>query len=584
MAYLVTARKWRPLVLADVVGQRHVTETLQNAFKAHRIAHAYLFSGQRGCGKTTTARIVSKMLNCLSPKKGGDPCNECDVCREINAGSSVDVIEIDGASNRGIEEMRKLREAAKFTPTRGKYKIYIIDEVHMLTKEAFNALLKTLEEPPEHIVFILATTEVQKLPMTILSRCQRYDFRRLTIEEITGRLSHIAAAEKIDVEEDALQIIARKADGSMRDAQSIFDQVHAFGGSPITAQQTREALNVVNQDTYFELTDLITAHDSAGGLSMVNDVVQRGHDLREFVSGIVEHFRNILVAQAAGDSSLIETTEHYKERYATAATAFNREDLLRLIRVAHDLEQSLRWAIQPRYRVETGILQMITMESSVTLGEMLKKLENFSPEKNPNGASERTGAKPATPQAASVHIVGTVSAGALKNYAQGISVTEPAREPAVLASTNVFDRQGGYKTLEARTEIELPTPNGTTNSMLMSEWWRELEARVGASNKVLATMLGSTAPLSAQSGVLKIACPDAFHQDTIQRNREFLASLWQQITGAPVRIETLNAPTKAVNPFAQRAGNGNGAADDRELEKHPFIETLKKELGARLVS
>src|SRR5689334_3904974 len=229
MTYVVTARKWRPMVFEDIVGQEHVTTTLRNAVGTERLSHAYIFSGPRGVGKTTCARILAKVINCLHPADL-NPDNSCELCEEITAGRSVNVFEIDGASNRGVEEIRNLREAVRYPPARGRYKVYIIDEVHMLTKEAFNALLKTLEEPPPFVIFIFATTEIHKVPLTILSRCQRFDFRRIGIGEITARLAHIAAAEKIRIDDDALLLVAKRGDGSMRDAQSIFDQVVSFCG------------------------------------------------------------------------------------------------------------------------------------------------------------------------------------------------------------------------------------------------------------------------------------------------------------------------------------------------------------------
>jgi DNA polymerase-3 subunit gamma/tau len=305
MSYIVTARKWRPMVFEDVVGQAHVTTTLRNAIASNRLSHAYIFSGPRGVGKTTTARILAKAINCLHPAKDHNPDNGCELCQEITEGRSVNVFEIDGASNRGIDEIRNLREAVRYGPAKGKYKVYIIDEVHMLTKEAFNALLKTLEEPPAYILFIFATTEVHKVPATILSRCQRFDFKRNTIEEITERLLFIAREEKIEISEDALMLIAKKADGSMRDGQSIFDQIVAFCGEKIDAKQIRDALNIVDQELFFRTTDIIKAKDAKGCLALVEEIVNQGVDLREFLQGLNEHFRNLLVANVTGfcDSS-----------------------------------------------------------------------------------------------------------------------------------------------------------------------------------------------------------------------------------------------------------------------------------------
>ena len=376
MSYQVTARKWRPMVFEDVVGQSHVTETLRNAIATNRLAHAYIFSGARGCGKTTTARILAKAINCLSPKDI-NPDNECEVCKEITAGRSLDVIEIDGASNRGVEEIRNLRESVRYTPTRGKYKVYVIDEVHMLTKEAFNALLKTLEEPPEHVVFIFATTEVHKIPMTILSRCQRFDFRRIAIEEITNRLRFIAGEEGVTVDDGALMIIAKKGDGSMRDAQSIFDQIRSFCGNEIKNEDVLKVLNAVDQEVYFGVTDLIREGNARGGIELVDRLMKNGYDLREFLGGLSEHLRNMLVILTTDATDLIETSEPYRKRYREEAKHFHQSDILRLLKLVNDLEQSIRWAAQPRFKLEAGLLQMIKLKKAVEIDALLRQIDEL---------------------------------------------------------------------------------------------------------------------------------------------------------------------------------------------------------------
>ena len=256
MAFVVTARKWRPQRFDEVVGQEHITATLKNAIKNNRIAHAYLFTGPRGVGKTTTARIMAKALNCLNPKDS-EPCNECEMCLSIQSTQSLDIIEIDGASNRGIDEIRTLRDSVKYAPTKGKYKIYIIDEVHMLTKESFNAFLKTLEEPPAHTIFIFATTDVHKVPLTIISRCQRFDFRRIQLDTIKILLAKIAVSENIKIDDKTLTIIAKKADGALRDAESFFDQIVSFCGNDIESSTVSKMLNLVDDDIYFDISDAV---------------------------------------------------------------------------------------------------------------------------------------------------------------------------------------------------------------------------------------------------------------------------------------------------------------------------------------
>ena len=374
MNYQVTARKWRPMIFDDVVGQSHVTNTLRNAIASNRVAHAYIFSGTRGCGKTTTARILARALNCLCPVNQ-NPDNTCEVCKEIIEGRGLDVIEIDGASNRGVEEIRNLRDSVRYTPTRGKYKIYIIDEVHMLTKEAFNALLKTLEEPPSHVVFVFATTEVHKVPMTILSRCQRFDFRRIAIEEIINTLAAIANAENITVENDALLVIAKRADGSLRDAQSIFDQVRSFCGTEIKTAELLKAFNVVDQEIYFGVSDFLKNHNAQNAIQLVDEIIKSGYDLREFISGLMEHLRNLLIVRLTESTQLIEVSDNYKKRYENEAKQFTEQDLIRYIKQTSDMEQALKWATQPRYRLEAGLIQMAKMESSVQIGELLLQIE-----------------------------------------------------------------------------------------------------------------------------------------------------------------------------------------------------------------
>ncbi len=379
LAYEVTARKWRPQEFDGVIGQEHVTTTLKNAIQAGQIAHAYLFAGPRGVGKTTTARILAKALNCVNGPTV-TPCNACTFCQEISEGRSVDVLEIDGASNNRVEQVRThLLESVKYTPSQGKHKIYIIDEVHMLTKEAFNALLKTLEEPPAHVYFIFATTDPRKVIPTVLSRCQRFDFRRISGPTIVDHLAMISEKSGYDVQREALALIARRVDGSMRDAESLLDQVVAFGGTALTAREAAEVLGIVDQDVYFELLDIVAAQDVPGGLNLVDRIFGQGHDLEEIVLGILEHLRNLLVVKAAPEAEvLIGDAALALDRFREQAGRFETEDLLRLSQLATQVEQSVKNSALPRVQLETGVVRMIRMARSVQLTDVMARLSEMA--------------------------------------------------------------------------------------------------------------------------------------------------------------------------------------------------------------
>ncbi len=423
MSYQVIARKWRPQTFADVVGQQHVTRTLSNAIQSGRVAHAYIFSGARGVGKTTTARILAKALNC-SKGPAAEPCNECDSCREIGLGNSLDVIEIDAASNRGIDQIRELREMVRYAPAGGRYKLVILDEAHALTNEASNALLKTLEEPPDKVVFVMATTEPENLADTIRSRSQHFHFRALSFAEISAALEEICVKENLTAEPGAIAVMARAAEGSLRDGLSLLEQARAYCGSTITDAQVRELLGVVPGEILDELTGAIQERSADRVLSLVHRMLAEGQNLQHFCREAIGHFRNLLVARVCGaDSELIAAPADDRPRLKKAAEFFSEEDLTRFFQILLHTDDDLRRKPDARLHLEMGLLRMVNAARLAPLEELLADLE---------GGTSAPQA-PTRSSSASAQTVPTASAIAA---AQGAPVARASAPAAFAAATS----------------------------------------------------------------------------------------------------------------------------------------------------
>ncbi len=374
MSYQVLARRWRPQIFQDVVGQDHITRTLINAIRENRIAQAYLFCGPRGVGKTSVARIFAKAINCeYGPP--GTPCNKCTSCIQITEGTSVDVQEIDGASNRRIEEIRELRENIKYLPSSSKYRIYIIDEVHMLTKEAFNALLKTLEEPPEHVKFIFATTEPHKVPLTILSRCQRFDFKRIPISLMVKHLRKITDAEKIKITESALTLIAKQAEGSMRDAESLLDQVISFAGKDIKEKDVINALGILDTSIIFDIAQAIIQGSSKEALRIIDRVYNHGYDIKVFYRMLIQHFRNLMVCTI--DPALLDVVKEEMDELCNQAALLGAEQIQFILDFLLNKEQELMFTYNPRLFVEAIVIRLCNTKELFGFNELIKRLEKI---------------------------------------------------------------------------------------------------------------------------------------------------------------------------------------------------------------
>ncbi len=533
MAYQVTARKWRPRQFDEVVGQEHITATLKNAVHSGRIAQCYLFCGPRGVGKTTTARILAKVLNCADPRDGSS-CEACDSCQSIATSTSMNVLEIDGASNNSVDDIRELREVVRYAATEGVYKIYIIDEVHMLSTSAFNALLKTLEEPPEHVVFIFATTEVQSVPETILSRCQRFNFRRISAGQIAAHLGMIAQAEGIAVEEGALHLLASRADGALRDAESLLDQVVSLGAE-VSQQAVVQVLGLVDRGLYFELLDAMREAVPARVLDIVARAVDEGVDIEEFVYGLVELLRHLLFAKIQGGTDELDMAEDARQRCGELAAAMEVEDLLRMMQSLLDLEADIKRSVQPRFRVEIALVHLALMGRSVDVGELLRRLQSLE------SPAPRPAAPPPPSRGRSEQAAPPLPSG------RSEQVASPA--PSNL------DEQAAPP-LPTQQQVAAPAESSNATASLSFDQvrttWAELVNAVRAIKPSLAHFLNGATLVGIEGHVLKLGFGEAdrFAMNQVLNNRESVEEIAEAKYGRRLRLEAVAEKDDQPTPQA----------------------------------
>jgi DNA polymerase-3 subunit gamma/tau len=632
VSYTVFARKYRPQTFDDVVGQEHITRTLKNAILQNRLAHAYLFVGPRGTGKTSSARILAKALNCLSsPGPTLTPCDQCDSCKEITAGNSLDVLEFDAASNTQVDKVREIIiDNVKYLPARGRFKVYLVDEVHMLSSGSFNALLKTLEEPPPHVKFLFATTDVQKLPATILSRCQRFDLKRIGAPVIAGHLLHIASREGVQLSEEAALAVAVGADGGMRDAESMLDQLVAFCGGKIEEADVLSVFGFTSRQKVSDLCSALLAQDASVALALVHEQAEAGRDLTQLLGDLISHLRNLLLVQADPAALEMELGRAVVESLQTQCQGVDRERLLELIDLCASAEQKMKWASNKQMYLEVAMLRAIQAVGQVTLGEVLGALSAlrdgrpiverakpvFSPvqvpapkakpvsrTEEPSVTKLAAGTAASIPQTVSVHEDAAASAYAADSDA-GLSAVavvkaepevEAAGVPAVGSAPNVLAVKADAREVSelgaqtSESAVKTPTPKtpprrqseppaarvaesgvATYAAVNVESLWPVLVEAVRKERPLISMWLEGGVLAEVSGGVARLAFPkeQSLSAEYLLQanNRSFLEALLLRLTGSPVSLSTELSESVVLRPVAQPPPPA------KEVEKDPMEE------------
>ena len=583
MSYQVLARKYRPQKFSEVIGQDHVTRTLKNAIEQGRIAHGYIFSGHRGIGKTTIARILAMALNCRSSEKPvTEPCGVCDSCTEIRAGNSVDVIEIDAATNRGIDEIRELREAARYRPARDRFKIYILDEAHQITDAAFNALLKTLEEPPGHIVFMLATTQPEDIPQTIRSRCQHFSFRAVKFDQIVAQLKDLCSRENIAADEDALAMLAEAGDGSMRDALSILDQAIASSEGRLTAEIVRQLIGIAPSGVLEEIMGAVGRSSSEDILRIVDRLLSDGQNPVHFARQLVRFLRNAIVAKVAGsDSALLQISADERARVGRAAESFSEEDLARFLQIMLRTHAELGYRQEQRFHLELGLLKLAHAQRLLPLEQLLSGAEPARPAQAGTRLSAPIETKKPDPTPArsfvSPFAADVARKGVPRSEASGEEVAMmPARQaPAAITPPNVI--------MGAAAPAVAPQPNFEPKPPVDARVVRDaiLKTLSSTEQTVLTSMLESGEwQLAGNEIIVKVAASAALIDMSVssEAKRLIIASA-SGILGRPAKLQIL--PGGSAQPVQTKPSAPNGSGRGR-AEQEPVVQRMKEKFGAEI--
>jgi DNA polymerase-3 subunit gamma/tau len=563
----VTALKWRPQVFADMVGQEHITRSLQNAMKAERVAHAYIFAGPRGVGKTTTARIFAKALNCRN-LKDGEPCNACDMCIEVNQGSAMDVIEIDSASFNGVDDIRSLQEQVGTYPAKGKYKIYIFDEAHRITKQAFDAFLKTLEEPPAHVIFILASTEIHQFPATVQSRCQRFEFRAMGMDTLIKQLRRITDAEKIEIEDKGLYQIARSASGSMRDSQRTLDQVVAFAGKKVTLEDIRVALGTIEEDVYLKLVEAAVNQDAPAALTVIKTIIEGGKDLEHFYGGLLETFRHLAVAKAypTAAAQFISLSAEDTEKIVKFSAQMDEAQILSSLRLLIEQEWALRHSANPQIILETLVIELSHLKQLTSVGDLLKQVESGSTPVINNPKPIVSAPRPTA------------------------SISTPAPAPTYAPKPAAVTEGEAVLAVD---EIEEPLEaDGSPEIAKLKSQWQELLEKVGAKNASLKAVLADTRPKTLDSGTLVLLCKGPFHYEklSVTENKVLVEGFIEELVGRKINLIPVLPEGAVKNASSEKPAVrapkplSSPKIDVKEIEKEePVVAAAMKLFGAKVV-